>query len=376
MSGRGAARYRFGPVGLEVRSDDPDAARWLDEFATPWLQRSSGSAEHRVRVRGSRFRFAELERAASSRETPPVACFHLDRELVWLPGWRDGDALCLHDERRGCFLRIGQRDVEIVAPPRHRTVRLPLLRTVRELAMTRLRARPDALDLHAAAFEIAGRAVLVLGPKRAGKTTLLLQALLGGRANLVANDRALALLDGGPARVHGVPTAVRIRRDTLAADPRLAGDDGAGERPLLYHRGERRENRPAAPGAPLTLSPSELARRLGVGCVADAPLAAVVCPRIDPGAAGFSLEPMEAAEAETAVREALYGPGDERPDTVFERRLGRAAPETTEAASARLAHKLPFLGCRLGPDAYVRRREERTLAEALRGLVREGGAAA
>lgn len=360
------AGYRSDGTRIEIRSDDVAAARWLEEFLVPWLDPTdAGPWDHCVRLTVSDSAYTTLEREAARRVLEPVAGFALDQEALVLRGWRASGAWHLFDAERECFYRLRKGEVDIVTRPGNRSARLALMRTVRELATTRARLRRGCLDLHAAAFEVGGRAVLVVGPKEAGKTTLLIHALTSLGAGLVANDRVLVEIGEGGTTARGIPTAVRIRPGTLAGHPELRAGDRPGERPLLYHRGERGEVLPAVSDT-LTLSPSQVARRLGVPSVARAPLGTVVGVEVDPRCASWSLEVLDTAAGDALLRAGLYGgDGDARGDTIFEQQLGRVRPAAMATATRNVTTALPVLRCRLGGDAYRARVGGRTLLEAL-----------
>jgi hypothetical protein len=358
----------YGSAGsrIEIRSDDLDAARWLEEFLVPWLDPiDAGPWDHCARFTMSDSAYATLEREAARHVLEPVAGFALDQEAHVLPGWRAAEAWHLFDAERECYYRLRKGEADIVTRPGNRSARLALMRTVREFATTRARLARGCLDLHAAAFEVGGRAVLVVGPKGAGKTTLLVHALASGMAGLVSNDRVLVEIGEGGATARGIPTAVRIRPGTLTGHPELRAGDRPGERPLLYHRGERVDVLPAVSDT-LTLSPSQLARRLGVPSVARAPLGAVVGVEVDPRCASWSLEVLDTAAGDALLRAGLYGgDGDARGDTIFEQQLGRIRPATMATATGNVTTALPVLRCRLGEDAYRVRVGGQTLLETL-----------
>jgi hypothetical protein len=105
------------------------------------------------------------------------------------------------DEELGAFYRRSQGDpavVEIVAARDRAETRLALLRVVREYAML-YAARAGWLILHAAAVDFGDYGLVIAGPKRAGKTTLLLHALRNERGRYVSNDRVA--LSGEPSGV-------------------------------------------------------------------------------------------------------------------------------------------------------------------------------
>jgi len=63
---------------------------------------------------------------------------------------------------------------------------------------------------------VGDRGVILAGPKKSGKTTLLMHLLSGGGADYVANDRvAVAWRDGVPV-LRGMPTIITLREATAS----------------------------------------------------------------------------------------------------------------------------------------------------------------
>jgi len=350
--------YRYGPAQIDVEADDADAARWLREFLSPWFEACPpGTSDFRVRFTGSASAFQALERRQAAATPQPLACFALDSQVVELPGWTDAEGTVLADAGHSCFYQLRRGSVEIVARPGIRRVRVGLMRVVRELAALRMLGEVGCFDLHAAAFAVKDRAVLLVGPKRAGKTTLLASALGSGRASLLANDRVFVETSRSPARAFGVPTLVSIRPDTLERFPSLESSIPGG--PALLHAAEIEAF--AADGSsdarPLkfSLSPAQLAQQLGAGILRCAPIAAIVFPEIAPTQARWSLAPVAREDAGARLRENLYGARlGPRSRTVFEDIVDGAPDRRREPAERvdRLADRLPMFACRLGPDAY------------------------
>jgi len=350
--------YRYGPARIDVEADDADAARWLREFLIPWFEICTpGAGAFHVRLTVSAAAFDALERRQAAATPRPLACFALDSQVVELPGWTDAEGSVLAEAQRGCFYQLRRGSVEIVARARHPRVRVGLMRVVREIAALRRLGEGGYLDLHSAAFAVKDRAVLLLGPKRAGKTTLLAYALASGRASLLANDRVLIETSGSPARAFGMPTLVSIRPDTLERFPSLGSGVPGGS--ALLHAGEiealaaggSSEARPLK----FSLSPAQLAQKLGAGTLRCAPIAAIVVPEISPAESSWSLAPVAPEETAARLRENLYGARlGPRPRTVFEDIVDGAPDRRRDPAERldRLAARHPMFVCRLGPDAY------------------------
>jgi hypothetical protein len=345
-------RYRFRAATVEVVAEDARAGRWFSEFVAPWFAPGSpDAAVASVRMRFCAESVARLEARRREVDGLAIECFNLDDGLVSCPGWTQPDgAMVAYDATFRCYYRLSGDACEITALPGQRQARMGLLRVVREAVIARSPVE-DRLDLHAAAFVLRGRAVLVAGAKLAGKTTLLAHALASGEASLLANDRVM-IAEG--AQAHGIPTVISLREPTLRTFPALA--DGLPADAALLAREELPVRRSSAvtPGFPFRLSPAQFADRLGARLAACAPVAAVVFPEITQETRGLVLAPLAPEEGARRLRESLYarrsGP---RQPTWFERQAGASPSAEAQAArSDELAARVPCHRCILGPDAY------------------------
>lgn len=351
---RPAAGYSFGSASVDVDTDAADTLRWLTEFLTPWVDETAfGHADVRVSVTCSRSAFDDLEHRSSAARLIP--CFALDSQLVTLPGWDDRGGAVLADTELGCFYQVHGHHVDIVGRPGERRVRLGLMRVVRETLAAQRLIQGQFLDLHTAAFEVEQRAVLVAGPKNAGKTTLLCYALASHRARLIANDRVFVDVDQVPGTVYGVPTLASVRPGTIQFFPGLRRE--FDEHPMRFHTGERDLS---SRGREFGLSPGQLAQRLGALCVRSAPLAAVVFPDVVDDTDTWTVEALSAVEGLALLGMCFYGAHREGSSRTILAGLSGAVPPSGEAhvVAGRLAEKVRFFRCRLGPRAYERSADE------------------
>ncbi|HJQ85780.1 MAG TPA: hypothetical protein VKA21_16955, partial [Candidatus Binatia bacterium] len=224
--------YRLLDTVVAVTVDAPPIAAWLDEFLLPsFLPWTGEAADFAVRVRTE----AAAHDAIAARRPPGTLAarpvFALDREVVSHPSWIQSGRTVLADERYGTFYVVGDEAVEVVADPRVPLFRSGPMRVVREIATARVLADPTRLQLHAAALEVDGRAILIAGAKGAGKTTLLAYLAGAPRARILGNDRALLARRDGAITVRGVPTIVSVRPETRALLPALFGGLAALPRP-------------------------------------------------------------------------------------------------------------------------------------------------
>jgi hypothetical protein len=224
-------------VVVDVETDDADDGRWLAEFLAPWAGvTAAGAGVARVRLTRSSDVVEALGRRRASGAAELMPCFALDHETVRLPGWADDGRTWLADDDMECLYGVRGSRVDVVGRDGKRRVRLGLMRVVREILCQGLPGGGGYLDVHAAAFEVEGRAVLLVGGRGAGKTTLLCHALASGRAGFVANDRVIIAASGQPVVAQGVPTVVSLRPGTVEAFPRLRLR--AVEHPVILHSAE------------------------------------------------------------------------------------------------------------------------------------------
>jgi len=352
--GAAVMTLRCGEALVEVDAGDAATARWLREFVTPWFAPATVERVNaRVRLVADAARFAALDARQMAGDTRPVPCFSLASALVSYPGWNEPDgATVVADGEYGCFYRVLGKEVEVVVQPGERVARIGLLRVVREVVTLRALAAPGMLDLHSAAFSTRGCAVLLLGGRRAGKSSLLAHVLASGQAALLANDRLL--VDCSSLRATGVPTIVPVREDTERRFPVLAR--GLPRRAALLHAGEITSPELAAlcSGARLVLSPAQFARQLGAPTAGSAKTCVIVFPESTPDESVWSLAPVTREEGNARLVAGLYasrtGP---REPTIFQTAAGETPIAGAQAALAlQLASAVPLVVCRLGPDAF------------------------
>jgi len=182
------AVFSLGGARLRVESDDPPL---LDELAATLGRRNADvgpethfglSASVRTQHRSDGFADVTLEAPDESLLSP--ADFLLgfgapDFPFALLPAAPPWMHVALAGETEP-FLSLNGRDCQVrLSAGWRKAVALLLLHRL-------MRVRSDAIFFHASSVAIAGRAVLLVGPKGAGKSTLALE--LAGRGHVLLGD--------------------------------------------------------------------------------------------------------------------------------------------------------------------------------------------
>jgi hypothetical protein len=371
--------FTYGPVTARVESDEPEPLVWLEEFLTPsFTSAPEGKTGCTVAlVEDDRLHDETLRRGPRPGDRK-LDCFSLDRGLLRLPSWNsDGAERVLFDEDLNVFYFVDREpsSVRILARPRRPSGRIALMRATREFAMS-ASWTGQSLIVHGAALELGNAGIVIAGPKRAGKTSLLIHLLHTAGARFVANDRAVVDLASPEAEVRGMPTVVTVRSDTLDLF------SGFGSRLLergydhCLALGETGEPRPfrAQAGDSVNLTPAQFCSLLGSRLRGRSPLRALLFPRVTDRSGGIvarELSPRRAASllAETLfARASLHGTSEVFATASADPPLDR--PDL-EALCRTLAAGVRSFECALGRNAY----EDGTRADFL-GSVLESEASA
>lgn len=373
--------FRYPGSATSVACDDPADLRWLIDFLRPsfWSRRSGDFQWSVALVRSDEEnrRLRERYRGAPRKRK---GVFYLDTRVEQLRVLDDdngrrtlldpvGDAVCLVNSRT--------KQVRITAPSRRWAARITLMRFVRERAMRAVLEHRGIL-MHAAGFVLDGRAVLIAGHKRSGKSSLLLHTLrsaahqgtgAGSRRSLgtnpvldiryLSNDRAMLQIDRGSIGARGLPTIASLRIDGLDQFPGLATRIGrSGFYPALT-RTEVNRWGPAGTepweGRKFTLSPSQLCELTGARAAAAAPLGAVVFPTVTEGGRGIRVRRLSHSDALAALRTGLFRAGRRvQVGELFSVRGSSPAPRPGELESVldAVAARVGCYAVELGPRAY------------------------
>ena len=357
-------RLKYETLTIDVGADEAATLAWLIEFLAPAFQAVPCDAslpDHLVLFETTPAKHAKLRDALASASPESLEGFTYDGRFSRHPGRvADDGRIWVRDERHDTFYGVddGARSVFVVAGRRGPYPRVALMRVVRELATIALH-RSARLPVHGAAFVHDGAAVLLCGPKRSGKTSLLIHALRCGGA-FVSNDR-LFVSTQAPVAARSMPTIVMLRNDTLGMFEQLKQ---AYER-ARFDRGRtiaecapgvsRPEPRAAEDFDRPGISPAQFCQLLGVSMQPAAPVGMILFPRVDESVDGILIESLPAARAQQALEKSLLKPSHPtRYSQVFA--PGSGGEEVSLEAEAercrRLVEQVPAYACRLGPNAF------------------------
>jgi hypothetical protein len=340
-----------------VESEEKSHLAWLEEFLAPQFDLSADPVHDcRVTVIEDSDRYCATLALGPGSGT--LDAFTLDTRVVTLPRWQGAETR-LFDAKPGVFYDIAGHPyaVTIQSTPGNVRGRTALMRVVRELATNRAQRRGGVL-LHASAFAVGGKGIIVAGPKRAGKTTLLIHALRAASARYVSNDRVLIRPDAVPAVARGVPTIIALRRGTLDLFPAVAARLAAASfhHRLTLHEAAALGRVAAAPrGEVDRLSPAQFCRLLDVPPLGQCEVSALLFPRITHESGVFSTRRLPEGEAAAQLVGGLFGATVGRWTSEVFAHPGDPAPpgrDTLGDRCRRLTDRIPCFECRIGLDAY------------------------
>jgi hypothetical protein len=309
-----------GGAPITIRSELPAVLAWLEEMLAPGFSVRQEEDDTALRVEIG----AEIVRDSGWTPEASLPCFALDTEVLRLPGRAVGSSFVLEDEHWGTRYQVAPGSVRITPSRPHARVRLSALRVVREIATVGALAVGGRIQLHASCLAWEGRCLVLAGPKRAGKTTLLARLAASTGAEIVANDRLILRNTAHGWQVTGVPTIVSVRPGTMRRLPDLFQAVPAVPRPvdLTLREATSAAARVGVVTEPsqLSLSPAQLAHEVGSGLSQGGPLACLAVIGVEAGVGDFHVRRLSRAEATETIERVRYGASTRgHESTVFER---------------------------------------------------------
>jgi hypothetical protein len=218
------------------------------------------------------------------------------------------------------------------------------IRLVRE-AMLRTYEDAGGVIFHAAGVDVGGAAVMVCGPRGAGKTTVTAALLRLPGAALLSNDRLVAYQGD---HVVAVPLPVPTGRGTIQAFPEL-------ER-LVRHRtagGSGLDKMPSDFGSTVkhAFTARQFAEAFGARLIARSVVRLVVVPRLADSNEPAHARRLPVAEARRIIAANCFTPRDEfwvRPWLVPRRRTEEQLGNQASAAVEHLAASVPCIEVSFG----------------------------
>ncbi len=353
--------------GLRVRMTSPVEAPldWLREFLSPFFDITTSKTnsevtwDYEVRLVISRQRHEQYGRLGDP--CGEVDCFAVDAHVIRLPWWSLSHAQSVvFDTAARVFYVLHPEEslIEVVADGDSMRVRTRTMRVVREVAMHHGVCR-GGFFIHASAFDVHGRSVMISAPTNGGKTTLLTHALSHPETRFLSNDRVFVRFDGDSVIFRGMPAVVSMREGMLNFFPDLR--DKVRQSRFFYCTRDDElfewipdRLRPDDRGRYL-VAPHQFCALLGTAAVAQARAAAIVFPRIVEGSDVFRLTRIDPDVASTLLSAALFHTNEWRKNNEI---FSRVRPDCEQPAmdvralGRRLVARVPCYSCDLSRDAY------------------------
>lgn len=359
-------------IAVEVACPCQADLTWLAEFLAPAFHSHSHESDidYTVDAVVDEGLFETYVAARPAGSLPEAVAFVLDQRPLMTSWWNDpasGQPVFLDPAHAVLYLKIATPPgVKVVAKADGRLFRGAVMRIVRELAMAGEWTRTSAI-LHAAAFASDEGGVLIAGPKRSGKTSLLLHCLRAAGAAFLANDRVVLSHDGSRFTARGIPSIVSIRSSTLELFPDLSRTrtERWYQAHLTLSEGEAAEATMTMTEENSAISPAQLCHALHVPMATSVPLRAVFLPHVDLSQRGFRIQELSPEEAEARFEAVLFAAGSEvRISEIFRNRYADVTVDLSHARElwSRAVRGVPVFGCRIGRGAFNQRAELNVLS--------------
>jgi len=252
---------------------------------------------------------------------------------------------------------LGESTRTVILAADDREVRcLVVRRLVKALLRRELDRSQEVVWTHAAAVAVDGAAVVLIGNKRSGKTTMALSLLATPRAGYIGNSDVSMHLDvDGVWRAAGWPRALTIRRDTFDLLARLHPSFD----PHALAAAHPNNDLPRDAGAieepdKLYVMPQDLPNLVGKPLVPDAQAVLLVFPEFSAGEDdAMTLTKLTAAETRAELLQVV----DSTPDRFHPYLDGAFAERKTRSSGVRLSEQVPGVKLRYGAASASAARE-------------------
>lgn len=352
------ATFSFEGISIGVTVEDQGDIEWLTEFLVPWFDLSDSTPDVEVSVRQDRAMFEKLIACPPAQKR--VNAFMMDTRVIDFPCWNiPGQQLACLDEQNQIFYLITDEQIHLVYSARPNNLRTSLMRVLREVAMGAAQLRGGRF-LHASAFAINGRAVIVTGPRGAGKTSLLSYVLSNSKATFLTNDRLLVKRRGQQVQLRGMPTIVSIRSGTMKLFPKMRPsieDQGFTTKVTMMEarQSETTTSLPTRDGR-WGLTPRQFCSILDCKPQREARAAILLFPRQTGLPGSIELRKTDTFETRDQLQHSLFGHigPDSLSDafTIVPPGLKKRPADDDKTLFTALVNSMTAFDCELGNDAY------------------------
>lgn len=306
------SNFAYDDLVVKVTSVHEKYLTWLREFLSPAFRIDKDPEfSCQITVTVDRGRFEAALGKGPHHTSQNVPCFTFDNHVANYPLWHsiDGETWVRDSELDTLYIvKPGQRHIEILSRKPALPVRIALLRVIREL-ITHNIPIGTAYLLHAAAFSVNDKGILISGAKKAGKTSLLIHAMRHAATKFISNDRVvLSTEEDTAATIKAMPTVIAIRPQTIDLFPEFpfsAARHWRARMTLKYAKALSSTDNPSSAPGKLDLTPAQFCDLLGRTAVSSARLERIIFPRVDPDINGMSIEPLEPVMAAARLAETL-----------------------------------------------------------------------
>ncbi len=349
------AAFSFDKITIAVQTPRQEDLEWLRQFLEPTFISPTTAPDHcQLKVVIDPLRYHALY-AAGPGSAGQVALFTYDNHVANYPSWSDDNCVTtIHDPELRLFYRLDAeaRSIELLSAEHLDSMRIALLNLIRELVSAEL-GRLGWVMLHSAAFSFNQQAIVISGPKEAGKTSLLIHALSDPRCSFISNDRcSIHRQQPSRARVIAIHTVVAIRQGTIELFPEydLESVRHWRARQLLADSLLLPAVTDDAPKlAKIGLSPAQFCHRLNCSVAAPAALKVLLFPVVDPAVEGLRITPLEPQQiARRLIAEQIPSDGSFLSQWLDEKR-----PNNDQQTLHHLAQEYRGFECRMGAQAYA-----------------------
>jgi hypothetical protein len=371
---------------VEVKAPDAAMLVWLRDFLDCGFEPTPGRApDCRIQVVISETAYQRLHERGPHDEGLRSAGFAQHSSERMFQQWASDERTTIfHDDLRPFFYVLEDPPPRVTILCRSPSPKLgiTLMKVVRELAMESILVRGGTI-LHASAVSTGDGALVIAGPRRSGKTTLLISLLQSDETAYLANDRCVLRVENGSPKVQSLPTLVSIRGECLRRFPRLlerakelrlwpagAGDHDTAQGGSAGSEGPEEGDEDL--GARLSISPSQFHELLRCRRTSSGPVRALIFPEVTRSPARMTLSRLAPAQVREHWRGGLFRAGRPRvlggvfvfsPERRWaaERGDGRLPAEVDARVGEWISHHLPVFHCRLGGDEILDPAEVRSL---------------